>query len=136
MRVVQSIASGLLGRAACSGGYRTAALGVVLHFVIALGAAAAFCIGSAKVRWLTQSPWLSGALFGVAVVYAVDRATAICGSFSAQLFVAECCDGFSNPRTLRWVATRARCTMGSKIARATTSVAASPSNDSPGINER
>ena len=36
LRIAQSIASGLLGRAAFEGGYKTAALGVVLHFIIAL----------------------------------------------------------------------------------------------------
>jgi hypothetical protein len=39
IRVSQSIASGLLGPKAYEGGFATAILGVVLHFVIAIGAA-------------------------------------------------------------------------------------------------
>lgn len=69
LRVAQSIASGLLGAKAFQGGYRTAALGVGLHFIIALGAAAAFCLASLKLRWLTDRPYMSGALYGVAVYW-------------------------------------------------------------------
>lgn len=69
LRVAQFIASGLLGRAAFDGGYKTAALGVGLHFVIAFGAAAVFCLASARLRWLTERPYLSGALYGVAVFW-------------------------------------------------------------------
>lgn len=39
-RLLQSIASGLLGKVAYEGGLATASLGVVLHFVIAFGACA------------------------------------------------------------------------------------------------
>lgn len=69
VRIAQSIASGLLGRAAFDGGYKTAALGVGLHFVIAIGAATVFCLASLKLRWLTEHPYLSGALYGVAVFW-------------------------------------------------------------------
>ena len=68
-RIAQSIASGLLGRAAFDGGYKTAALGVVLHFVIALGAATVFCLASVRLGWLAERPYLSGALFGIAVFW-------------------------------------------------------------------
>ena len=69
LRIAQSIASGLLGRAAFDGGYKTAALGVALHFVIALGAAAVFCVASTRLRWLVEQPYLSGALYGIAVFW-------------------------------------------------------------------
>ena len=69
LRIAQSIASGLLGRAAFEGGYKTAALGVVLHFIIALGAAAVFNLARLKWNWLTEQPWLSGALYGIAVFW-------------------------------------------------------------------
>ena len=69
MRIGQSIASGLLGRAAFNGGYKTAALGVLLHFVIALGAATVFCFAGARLHWLLERPWLIGALFGIAVFW-------------------------------------------------------------------
>jgi hypothetical protein len=69
LRIAQSIASGLLGRAAFEGGYKTAALGVALHFMIALGAATAFGVASAKLTWLIEHSWVSGALYGVAVFW-------------------------------------------------------------------
>lgn len=69
LRIAQSIASGWLGRAAFEGGYKTAALGVVSHFLIAFGAAAVFCLVSQTLRWLAEHPWISGALYGVAVFW-------------------------------------------------------------------
>lgn len=69
LRVLQSIASGLLGAGAYQGGYKTAALGVVLHFVIALGAASVYCAAGYKLRFLVEQPLLSGALYGVAVFW-------------------------------------------------------------------
>ncbi len=69
LRIAQSIASGLLGAGAYQGGYKTAALGVGLHFVIALGAATVYCAASYKLRFLVEQPWLSGALYGIAVFW-------------------------------------------------------------------
>ncbi len=43
--ILQSIASGVLGRAAYQGGMRTAALGLLLHFVIAFGVVATYLVG-------------------------------------------------------------------------------------------
>jgi len=67
VRILQSIASGLLGGAAFEGGPATAALGAVLHFVIATGAAATYTLASRKLDVLVQRPWAAGAAFGVAV---------------------------------------------------------------------
>jgi hypothetical protein len=67
--IAQSIASGLLGARAFQGGYTTAALGVALHFVIALGAATVFNFASLKWLWLIEHAWLSGALYGVCVFW-------------------------------------------------------------------
>lgn len=69
MRIGQSIASGLLGRAAFNAGYKTAALGVVLHFAIAFGAATAFSLAAIKLHSLVEHPMLNGALFGIAVFW-------------------------------------------------------------------
>jgi len=64
---LQSIASGLLGPQAYEGGVATAILGVVLHFVIAIGAAAVFYLLSRKLPFLTQKPILWGPLYGAAI---------------------------------------------------------------------
>lgn len=69
-RVLQSIASGLLGRAAYQGGARTAALGLLLHFVIAFGAATVYYVASRQWSLLWRRPVLCGLAYGV-VVYLV-----------------------------------------------------------------
>ena len=68
--ILQSIASGLLGANAFRGGSQTAILGLVLHFVIAFGAATVFYLVSTRVRGLWRQPLLAGAAYGL-VVYAV-----------------------------------------------------------------
>jgi hypothetical protein len=67
VRVLHSIASGVLGADAYRGGARTAALGVALHFVIAFGAAAVYYAASRRLRFLVRRPVVSGLLYGVAV---------------------------------------------------------------------
>ena len=67
-RVLQGIAAGLIGRdAAKAGGLGTAALGLGLHFVIALGAAATFYALSRRLRLLVRYWPIAGLLYGAAV---------------------------------------------------------------------
>jgi len=66
-RVLKFIASGLLGPTAFQGGARTAALGMVLHFFIATGAAGVYYAASRKIAFLARQPVPSGLLYGVAV---------------------------------------------------------------------
>lgn len=67
VRISQSIASGLLGAEAFQGGLPMAALGVLLHFVIAFGAAAVYVAASRRLRVLVERPVLFGVLYGIAV---------------------------------------------------------------------
>jgi len=67
--VLQSVAGGLLGRAAAEGGLATAALGAVLHFFIALVWAAVFWLASRKLRVLVRHPVVCGLLYGAAVYF-------------------------------------------------------------------
>ena len=61
--VLRSIAAGVLGTtAARSGAAGTAALGLLLHFVIACGAAAVFVAACRMAPGLTRRPWLTGPL--------------------------------------------------------------------------
>jgi hypothetical protein len=71
-RVLQSIASGLLGRSSFGGGISTAALGLGLHFVIAFTAAAVFVLASLKLPMLLRRPLVFGAIYGV-IVWLVMR---------------------------------------------------------------
>lgn len=66
-RILQSIASGLIGDAAFAGGVATAALGLGLHVSIAIVAAAVFVGARQRLRWIRAQPVLAGILFGVAV---------------------------------------------------------------------
>lgn len=66
-RLFQAIASGILGRASYDGGLATATLGLIAHFVIALGAAAVFVIAARRVPFLITVPWLSGPVYGMLV---------------------------------------------------------------------
>ncbi|MBO0797261.1 MAG: hypothetical protein J2P31_00410 [Blastocatellia bacterium] len=65
--ILQVIASGLLGDKSFKGGTATAVLGLVLHFFIAIVAAAVYYLASRKLKVLVEQPILGGALYGVAV---------------------------------------------------------------------
>ena len=66
-RVLQSVASGLVGAAARDGGMATAALGGVLHFLIAFIWATVYWLLSRKLKFLVQHPIVGGLLYGFAV---------------------------------------------------------------------
>jgi hypothetical protein len=67
IRVLQAIASGLLGANSFKGGLGAAALGVPLHFLIAFGAAAAYYAASRKLSFLLQRAVFWGLLYGIAI---------------------------------------------------------------------
>jgi hypothetical protein len=69
VRVMQSVASGLLGDASYSGGAKTAVLGVVLHYFIATTWTTVFYLASRKLRFLIERPVTWGLVYGV-IVYA------------------------------------------------------------------
>ena len=67
-RILQSVAAGLLGRqAAVAGGAPTAALGLALHFFIALTVAVVYYTAARYAEALWRRPWAYGSLYGVAV---------------------------------------------------------------------
>jgi hypothetical protein len=67
VRILQSIASGLLGKASYEGGVGSAALGGVLHYAIALVMAAVYVAASRVLVFpaLNRRPWLWGPLYGI-----------------------------------------------------------------------
>ncbi len=69
IRTPQAIASGLLGRSSFDGGIATAALGVGLHFVIALGFAAFYNFASQIFVVLTRRAVVCGVIYGVTIFY-------------------------------------------------------------------
>lgn len=70
IRILHSVASGLLGAPAFQGGVPIAALGLLLHFCIALIWAAIFYLASRAIPFLTRHPVISGILYGI-LIYAV-----------------------------------------------------------------
>ena len=71
IRLLQSVASGALGRdAAIAGGNKTAALGLALHFLIALIAATVYYFASRALPFMVTQAIICGILYGVCV-YAV-----------------------------------------------------------------
>jgi hypothetical protein len=68
-RILQSVASGLLGSAAYTGGLRTAALGLGLHFLIAFAAATVYVAASLRLPTLALRPLIWGPAYGVAVYF-------------------------------------------------------------------
>jgi uncharacterized membrane protein YagU involved in acid resistance len=72
IQILQSVATGLLGREAYSGGWATAVLGLVCHVLIALTAATVYVVVSRRLSVLRRRPWICGPLFGLAV-FAVMR---------------------------------------------------------------
>jgi hypothetical protein len=68
IKILQGIAAALVGRdAAMSGGFAMAALGLAIHFAIALSVTAVFYALSRKARLLVEQPLIGGPLFGAAV---------------------------------------------------------------------
>ncbi len=68
-RMLQSIASGVLGARSYEGGLKTSALGLALHFVIAFGATIVYYTASRKLTLLVRQTVVSGLLYGVAVYF-------------------------------------------------------------------
>jgi len=67
-RILRGIAAGLVGRdEALALGGAALPLGALLHFFTAVCAAFVYYAASRRFAFLTRSPWISGAVFGVCV---------------------------------------------------------------------
>lgn len=64
-RILQSVASGLLGKAAYQGGAATALLGLALHFAMTLAMAGAYFGAALRLPALWRRAVTGGALYGV-----------------------------------------------------------------------
>jgi uncharacterized membrane protein YagU involved in acid resistance len=92
VRIFQSIASGVLGRAAFEGDRSTMWIGVGLHYLIAFLIVLVFYIISTRVRLLTKRPVAVGLLYGILVYVTmnyvvVPLSAAVQGPFSLPVFV-------------------------------------------------
>jgi len=73
LQLLQGIAGGVLGPKTFQGGAATAALGLLLHFVIAFGAASVYFAASQALPILLQQAALCGVLYGIAVYFFMNR---------------------------------------------------------------
>jgi hypothetical protein len=72
-RIARLIAGGLLGRdIAFNSGAWVVPLGIVLHFVVALGAATVFGLASRKLTWLRRFPGPAGLAYGIVVYFVMS----------------------------------------------------------------
>jgi hypothetical protein len=65
MRIFQSVASGLLGRASYEGGIQSFLLGILLHFVVASCIAAVYYLASLKLPILIRHAVICGVIYGL-----------------------------------------------------------------------
>jgi hypothetical protein len=72
VRILQSIAAGLLGRSAYDGGSAMAALGLLLHFFIAFCIVGVFFLLARAVPALIRRPYLAGPLYGLAAYFVMN----------------------------------------------------------------
>jgi len=73
LRILQGIASGLLGPRTYEGGMASAALGMLCHFTIAFGAATVFYLLSRQMPFLVRHFVPAGVLYGIAVYFFMGR---------------------------------------------------------------
>src|SRR5215210_41930 len=92
LRIFQSVASGLLGKASYEGGIKTFLLGVMLHFVVATCIAAVYYLASLKLPVLIRHAVVCGLIYGLIaylvmnyVVIPLSAATP--GRFSLRTFL-------------------------------------------------
>lgn len=67
IRVLQFIASGLLGKNAFEGGLTTAGLGLIIHFIIAFSWTILFFFLYQKIKLLSINPIITGLVYGLII---------------------------------------------------------------------
>jgi hypothetical protein len=70
--LLQFVASGLLGQASFEGGSTTAALGLLLHYVMMLMIAAIFYALSRQLPFLVRKPFVWGPVYGFLVYWVMN----------------------------------------------------------------
>lgn len=75
LRLLQVVASALLGPASYNGGLATAALGLAMHFTVAFTATTIFYLASRRFPILLKWPVISGPLYGALVFIVMYRVT-------------------------------------------------------------
>jgi hypothetical protein len=86
--VLRGVASALWGRAAMSGGPGMAAIGLAMHFIVALTATVVFYELSRRMTSLWTAPlWIVGPLYGIVVFSAMNYGTLPALSWLRSLYL-------------------------------------------------
>ena len=86
--VLRGIASALWGRGAMTGGPGVAAIGLAMHFTVALTATMVFYVLGRRVSILRSAPlWIIGPLYGVVVFCAMNYGTLPALSWLRSLYL-------------------------------------------------
>ena len=72
-RLIQNIASGLLGKHAFAGGENTVLLGVVLQYFMISLMVGMYYIASRRLKALNERPWMWGLLYGVVLYLTMNH---------------------------------------------------------------
>ena len=72
-RMLQGIASAVLGPLSFEGGFATAALGLAMHFLVALTAALVFYAASRRIPAMVDHAVIAGLLFGIFWLFVMYR---------------------------------------------------------------
>ena len=93
MRLLQAVASGVLGPKSFAGGGGTAALGLGIHFLIAITASAVYYLASRKLSVLNEHAVLCGLLYGAAahlfMTFVVLPLSSLRRPFSRKAFATQ-----------------------------------------------
>lgn len=87
VRVLKGVAGGLLGRSAYDGGFAIAALGLIMHFTMALTVATIFYLLSRRFPVLLRHAVPAGLLYGLAVFAVNNFGTAPLLSWFRSLYL-------------------------------------------------
>jgi uncharacterized membrane protein YagU involved in acid resistance len=87
VRILQSIAAGLLGEAAFAGGAASAGLGLFLHFFIMCVMAAAYALAARRWRWMLAQPVAAGVAYGLVTWAAMNYVVVPLSRASAPPFI-------------------------------------------------
>jgi uncharacterized membrane protein YagU involved in acid resistance len=83
--ILQSVASGLLGKSAYEGGAATALLGLCLHYSMGFIIAAIFWLASRRLRFMTARAVLAGLLYGICVYFVMNFIVLPLSAFPTQM---------------------------------------------------
>jgi hypothetical protein len=100
-RVLKGVASGLWGPAAVNGGAGMAAIGLVMHFTVALTATLVFAVLASRIAVLRTAPlWVIGPLYGAIVFCAMNYGTLPALSWLRTLYVPNAVAHWPGP--MKW----------------------------------